>query len=340
MPNRIYYASHAVGIATVGSNSFTTVHGLQSVGINTKFNLEQVFELGQLAIYANLENIPDVEITLEKCLDGFPLIYHLATQGAASSTLAGRSTKKCTVGLSIWDDALDSASGQPLSQCTMSGVFLSSVQYSAQIDGPAKESVTLVGNNKVWTTGVGSFTFTNPFPSNDDAPLSGIVRRAEVLWHAYAKMPVDIPGVQSSGTIPTNAEGFYKVSVQSIQTGTNLGREPAFQLGRKGPFFRFAQFPTEVKTDIEVLSTDGDLISSTEAGVNADGSNLTDRSIRFEFKDGTRIDCGSRNKLASVTYGGGNAGTRGGNVTVKYSYSNFNDMTVTHKQDPTTALRW
>ena len=56
MPNnRVFYAVQAVGIAPFGSTTYATVHGLQSVGITTTFNLEQVFELGQLAIYENIE---------------------------------------------------------------------------------------------------------------------------------------------------------------------------------------------------------------------------------------------------------------------------------------------
>jgi hypothetical protein len=42
--------------------------------------------------------------------------------------------------------------------------------------------------------------------------------------------------------------------------------------------------------------------------------------------------------LQSVTYGGGNAGARGGNATVTYSYINFNDLIVQHPNDPTVAL--
>ena len=40
---------------------------------------------------------------------------------------------------------------------------------------------------------------------------------------------------------------------------------------------------------------------------------------------------GQKNKLSSVSYGGGDAG--GGNATVTYSYTNFNDFTVMHLTD-------
>ena len=72
MPNnRIYYAVQSVGLQgdTTGGG-YTAVHGLQSVGMTTNFNLDQVFEIGQLAIYENIEDIPDVEVTLSKAIMG------------------------------------------------------------------------------------------------------------------------------------------------------------------------------------------------------------------------------------------------------------------------------
>ena len=59
---------------------------------------------------------------------------------------------------------------------------------------------------------------------------------------------------------------------------------------------------------------------------------MTPQSIRIVSCDGTSIYLGTQNKLDSVNYGGGDAG--GGNVTVSYSYSTFNDFTVIHPQDP------
>ena len=96
---RIFYACQAVGIASDGTTDYEEVRGLQSVGINTTFNLQQVFEIGMISIYENIEGVADVEVTLEKVLDGFPLLYHLGTQGASSSTLVGRSNKKAILAL-------------------------------------------------------------------------------------------------------------------------------------------------------------------------------------------------------------------------------------------------
>src|SRR5688500_8608620 len=111
---RIIFASQQFNMWPEGSSSPIAAHGVQSAGITTNFNLEQVFEWGQLAIYDNIEQIPDVEVTAEKVLDGHPLLYHLATANATSGTLVGRSNRRCIIGISIFSDTMDSASGAPL----------------------------------------------------------------------------------------------------------------------------------------------------------------------------------------------------------------------------------
>src|SRR4051794_11947433 len=93
---RIIFAGQQLSIWPEGSSSPIAMHGVQSAGITTNFNLDFVFEWGQLAIYDTVEQTPDVEITAEKVLDGPPLLYHTATANAASGTLIGRSNRKAT----------------------------------------------------------------------------------------------------------------------------------------------------------------------------------------------------------------------------------------------------
>lgn len=332
---RIFYAVEEVGFSQIGKNTFTAVHGVQSVGINTKFNLEQIFELGQVSIYDNLENLPDVEITMEKVLDGYPLIYHHATRGATSPTLAGRSNIQATVGLSIFSDTQDAASGTPVAQCTISGVFVSQLSYAAQVDGNATESVTMVGNDKTWSTGV--FTFTGAF-ANNDSPLSGDVqRRQDILFGptdttvlSACLLPLDLPGLTASGTNEQDTAGNYGAHIQSVKTSTNLGRNPLWELGRRGYYHRYVNFPVEVTTDFEVISIIGDLKNCSTTALN----NVTNQRIVLLWRDGTKIDLGTKNKLNSVTHSGGNAAQNGGNVTNTFSFTTFNDFTCTHPQDP------
>lgn len=355
---RIFYACQAVGIGgdgkTLGDAAFYEVRGLQSVGINTTFNLEQVFEIGMISIYENIENVPDVEITLEKVLDGHPLIYHLATVDATTGTLVGRSNAKAGVALSIVDDTFEAASGTPNTTCFISGCFVSQVSYKVAVDGNATESVTLVANNKTWSTGTtwtadfqpaddpgtgvnpGSTWDADPYLDTDtDRSASGIARRQHVHMNT-SLFPKCIPGInQSTGKndLDTNfGSSCYKVSFQSVSVSANLGREQILELGRKAPYFRYVKFPVAVTCDFEVLSKNGDQISATEAGVVGNGNNLSNETIKIYLTEGTSIDLGTKNKLQSANYQGG--GTDGGNATVTYSFQTFNDFTISHPRDP------
>ncbi len=347
---RIFYAVQQVGLSPLGTTTWTSshvLHGVQSIGMTTNFNLEQVFELGQIEIYENIENIPDVEVTIEKVLDGYPLVYHMATNGATSATLAGRSNVRTIVALSIFSDVQDSASGTPLSEVQVSGAYVSSLTYTFPVDGQFTESVTLVSNNKVWKTS--SFTFTGFF-NNTDQPLAisgsgGVNRREDILFgsgivngRSPSVLPLNVDGINASGhNVIDPTTGDYGAHLQTITVNCDLGREELFELGRRAPYHRFVNFPIEVTCEIEAISVRGDLVSATEEGVLGNGNNLTDYTIYISIREGTVLNLGSRNKLSNVSYGNGDAG--GGNVTVTYAYSTFNTLTVTHPQDPTLALR-
>jgi hypothetical protein len=364
MAKRIFYAIEQLGFAKDGLNTYIPAHGVQSCGITTTFNLEQVFELGQIAIYQNVENIPDIQVTAEKALDGYPLLYHLATNGAPSPSLTGRSTVKTTVALSVFQDTQDSASGTPLAEVHMSGMFISSLNYNFGVDGVSTEAVTLVGQSKVWrdVQNGDPALFSGVF-NNADQPFAingsgGTQHRWDILFEPVTGpgsppspaldvngqtnqwctvLPTDIYGMSSSGTNPRAADGTYVVPIQSIAISTDLGRDSIFELGRKSFYHRFVTFPVEVRTDIEVLSTKFDNISGDETGGHNGapvGSNLKSQSIRVRMRDGTMVDTGKQNKLQSVAYQGGDAGTGGGNVTLRYSYLSYNELTVTHPQDP------
>lgn len=353
---RIFYACQAVGIGNDGvalnSASFREVRGLQSVGINTTFNLEQVFEIGMISIYENIENIPDVEITLEKVLDGHPLIYHLATSdGSSTGSLVGRSNAKAGLALSIVDDTFEAASGTPNATCFISGCFVSQISYKVGVDGNATESVTLVANNKTWATGnkwtadfrpadnVSPSWDADPYTNDSSAQAASGVARRQHVDMANSLFPKLIPGINSSTgkNDYVSASGCYSVAFQSFSASANLGREQILELGRKAPYFRYVKFPVAVTCDFEVLSKLGDQVEATEAGVAGNGNNLTNETIKVILTEGTVVDLGTKNKLQSANYQGG--GTDGGNATVTYSFQTFNDFLVQHPEDPNAALR-
>lgn len=379
---RIFYAVQRAGITPMtNTNDYTTIRGLQTLGVTTTFNLEQVFEIGQLAVYENIEGVPDVEVQTEKVMDGWAPVYTLATQRnaegdpAPNSTLVGRSQGLCRMAIAIYEETntyaeVQDSQTRPGAEVHMSGLYMSSVGYAVSVDGNATETCTLVGNNKVWVLGGDTGNFhaaysltaatwlPNPGPwsiGNTDpksiAGSGGVNRREDVLFGSGSNvslLPLNMPGVINgggcSGLNMLNAEGNFGVHVQSWNVNTDLGREELFELGRRGTYYRYINFPVEVTNELTVISVSGDMISATEDGIYDNGLggcgnryNLVDQCIKLVLCEGLVVDSGTKNKLSSVGVSGGDAG--GGNVEVTYSYTNFNEMDVKHPNDPIVDLR-
>jgi hypothetical protein len=321
--DRIFYACKAVLIQPTGQDPAAdrVVKGLQSVGMSSNFTLDQVFEIGQLEIYENIEDVADVEVTLEKVIDGQPLIFNLASDGKCKTDLVAAAKQRSDVYVAIYDDATSNATGLPRNVCWNSGMYTSSVSYNYSVDGNATESVTLVGNDKFWNADQNSTgdtaqaqygTIVTGF--DNETPPSGVVRRTNV----------NVGG----STIPPEVEsqkgdlaGNNNLHIQSISVSADFGQENLLELGRFGPYAKFVSFPIEVSTEFEVIATSGDLKS-----VSGIAENLNDRTITILDDAGTVITLGDKNKLSSISYSGGDTG--GGNATVTYSYTNFNSLLV------------
>ena len=332
MANRIFYAVQQVAIGTT-AGTYQVLKGVQSVSMTTTFNLEQAFELGQLEIYENIEGVPSVEMTINRLLDGTALAYVLAA-GDGTNNYANAddinlaSTNEFTARLGIWDEATDSSAGgtnaNPANQVTISGAFISNVSYTLGVDGNFTEELGITATDKAWyadcdAASAWSDDYTaGAFAANNDSPdFAGGVQRREYF--------------DTGSTIPTIIpEG--KNRLQSVSISADFGREDLFELGKKGPFAKVATFPLEVTCSIEVLSSGGDLVSAGAEGCATGltacdvNNNLSDETIIIKTCDGTVIDLGTKNKLSSVSYGGGDAG--GGNVTTTFDFVTYNKLSV------------
>jgi hypothetical protein len=379
---RVFYATQGVAIGDMGatgvkdawgasnggtfvaSGNMVIMHGLQSVGVNTNFSLEAVQELGQLSIYENVEDVPDIEATLERVLDGYTMAYHAATITASDPTLSGRSNARADLRMVIGLDT-DSAvsSGDSLAaELYCSGMYWSSVGINLPTDGNFTESLTLVGNNKKWITSTGGagillgaggvvnsvFAFGDDSP---DSPDSGVLRRNNFLTGSgvvtrggngfVTVLPSFITGISNNGSTITSANGYASfkncgsvntdnVHVQSISFSVDAGREAINQLGTYAPYYRYVNFPVQVSTEIKVIAVGGDNIDAVENVPS--GGNLSNHTIQVCLDDSTVIQVGNKNKLTSISYGGGDAG--GGNAEITYSMQNNNDFVVLHSGDP------
>jgi len=323
--DRIFYACQAVAIVKTGNQpqDVNIARGLQSVGMNSNFSLDQIFEIGQLEIYENVEDIADIEVSLEKVIDGESLLYTLASNGLAKTNLVAAVKSRSDVYLAIFDDAQSNATGQARNVCWNSGCYISSVSYSYSVDGNATESLGFVGNDRFWNTeagGTGSdaisqfATITNGQFGGDE-PASGVQRRVNVRV-ADSTIPSLVK--EQRGDLAGDQGNDH---IQSISVSADFGQENLLELGRFGPYAKFVTFPIEVSCEFEVIATSGDLKSVS--GVN---KNLTDQTILLLDDAGTVLELGDKNKLSSISYSGGDAG--GGNSNVTYSYTNFNSLLV------------
>jgi hypothetical protein len=323
--NRIFYACQSVelngpsGTTEAKNTPFDVVRGLQSVGMSTNFNLEPVYQLGQLELYDNYEEIPEVEITLNKVLDNHMTMYAM-TMGTGS--LSALANSRCGVRLNLYPDTDQANTGTPIAQVTCVPAYLSSVTYTFPTEGNFTEEVTLVSNDKLWTTGTIAITDAVNKLGTAVPTGVGILRRG--LWKDTSSLPTgNGEGLNGSekGGIPSG------MKIQSVSVSMNLGRESIFKLGQRTPYYRYVNFPVEVTCEIECVAGDGDLVGvagSTDTSCSNPKA-LANKEIVIELCDGTKIDLGKKNKLTSVNYTGGDTG--GGNATVTYSYQTFNDFT-------------
>lgn len=297
MPNnRVFYASHGVSVGG------TTVQGAQSVGVTTNFNLEQAFQLGQLAIYNNIVVDPEVEVTVNKVLDGEDTIWKLATGGGS---LVANANDQTSVIIGVGDDTAASLTNTTAVTCT--GMYISSLTYTFPVDGNLTEDITFVGNHKEVSGSV-----TAPSTSGNT-----VLRRQHVLI--------------GSSTLPSEVSGK---NLSSISISADLGRESLYKLGQYAPFHRFVNFPLEVTCEFEVIADTIDGVEVDLDSITCTGGNLpVEEQITINLCDGDTnstvytFNLGDKNRLQSVNYTGGDTG--GGNVTITYSYTTYNELTIT-----------
>ena len=367
--NRVFYATQLIHLnpqntdGTAASSQNYTPRSVQSVGITTNFNLTEVFSVGQLEVYDQPEDLPEIEVTMNKVLDGTPLLYHLCLAGASAdaSSLAGAINKSLTeignnrvnFSLGVFADTNTAATGTPDSFVTCSGMYLSSFTYTFGVDDNFTEDITLVGNSKIWSTGdrtgftdfhAGTSTGSagnlfNTVFGGDGRSSQHTARRMNIDY-ANSTFPEGSGGINRPGSSKgyNNAAGTDgdKPYYQSITLSSDLGREEIRQLGQFDPYYRYITFPTEVTSEFEVVASEGDFLDASDfAGEDACTSSFTQLAekqikIRVCSAAGTNtrldFDLGTKNKITSVNYGGGDAG--GDNVTVSYSFRNFNSFKI------------
>tara|TARA_B100002019_G_scaffold293116_1_gene318820 strand:+ start:2790 stop:3968 length:1179 start_codon:yes stop_codon:yes gene_type:complete len=374
--NRVFYATQLIHLnpqntdgTAVSSQNFTPL-GVQSVGITTNFNLTEVFSVGQLEVYDQPEDLPEIEVTMNKVFDGTPLLYHLCmasntatgTSGAGATTggieaandksLTELGNNRVNFSLGVFADTSTNAQGTPDSYVTCSGMYLSSFTYTFGVDDNFTEDITLVGNSKIWDqrdgapadfhagfTGGSSSDFDSVFGTNQSAKHTA--RRFNIDY-ANSTFPEGSGGINRPGSTKISHAGTdgSQPYYQSVTISCDLGREEIRQLGQFDPYYRYITFPTEVTSEFEVVASEGDYLDASDFGgasaCTSSYTQLAEKTIKIKVcsphssspgdQNFLEFDLGSKNKVTSVNYSGGDAG--GDNVTISYSFRNFNSFKI------------
>lgn len=314
MPNqRTFYACQGVALTPLkpaGTDQFTPgtttfVHGVQSIGFNSTFDIENIFELGQLEIYDAKLNSADIEVTIEKVLDGYKTCWGIISSNADNKTLATCSKQRVNLDFAIYADT-GNIGKSPIEigvKCT--GMYVNNVTYTFPVDGNLTESITLVGNHKSWASIADLGTFAN-VTNGLDKPSA--VASSRVLTRQ--DVSVVAPG---------------SAKAQNVTISLNMNREDVFQFGQRIPYAKLATYPIEVTAEIESL-----LIPKT----NNDDANFNESTAALPIKDATisvavpglSISLGSKAFLTAISQTGGDA--TGGNATITRSFTAYNTFTV------------
>jgi hypothetical protein len=345
--NRVFYGSQVAQLkpATTGNNysAWYQPLGVQSVGFTSTFETEQTFQLGAIDIYSIAENVPNVEATISKALDGTCPLYLMCMggqSGVAGANLTAFSDEQMnnkglgalannTVNfrLGIYNDTASNVAGTTSDWVLCSGMYLSSLSFTFPVDGNATEEVTLVGNNKRWSQNSALGTMTAVTPTGEYAIAKKLARRQFINVNGSV-MPI------GSGGLPTGLAANMDLHLQNISINADLGRDQILELGSFAPYHRYATFPIEVTSEFEIIATEGDYVSANDflfqSGCSVRYTNIGTFPIQLQVcgsGDGTLdIFLGSGNQLTSVNYTGGDTG--GGNASVSYSFRNYNDFYI------------
>lgn len=300
---RVFYASQAVAVGPSGGTA-TTVTGAQSVTMNTNFNIEQVFQLGRLAVYDNVVGDPSVEITVNKVLDGGSLLYTLAVGSGSIVNTANEVSKVVFVVGDDTKEVISDTDSADFTSITCEPIYLNSLSYSFSVDGDFTEEASFIGLSKV----AGTDSLTAPSEGSDTTQT--VLRRQNL---------------SSGSTLPAAVSG---ANISSISFSADFGRESMYKLGQFKEFHRYVNFPLEISLDFEVIADslddyEVDVPDSACSGLNLPKEDIslvfcnssgTDK-YQFDFQNAT---------LTSVAFNGGDTG--GGNATLTYSYTVYNSF--------------
>lgn len=344
----------ANGIEQTDDSDWMVPQGIQSVGFSTSVAFEPMFQLGQTEVYGRMESqSPQVECTISKAIDGTQPLYTTVNGGqtaANNKSPVELASNQVEIALGVYAESVPYASGNTQAAVYCSGMYVSNVQIQLPLDGVATEQLTLVGDTRKW---LGS---TNPIAANLGADRhvigSGTAASSYQRWtldvdgstlpRGVADYPIQSVNVTMAigreviqelgtrgkycryATFPFEVTSEFEVVAGKHRTGADgvTGNDQA--LVASGYDFRnYAGYACASDNVYDI--TPGTAPASVNSGEIDVG--YRDQEIKIKLcgattSDHLTIDLGTKNRVTSVNYAGGDTG--GGNVTLTYSFQNYN----------------
>lgn len=375
--DRITYSNQIFGISEPNvSGAWNTsprgprlhiCHGVQSIDINTKFNNQQIMEFGQVDAYEISEDLSEVELTVTKVLDGYPLIYTTSTcsildSGFLSLGLPGSKTSdklisrlgnECGLHLGIfseYDNTINEKNA--ITQVYMSGMKVSNIQYNISNNEAATETITFIGSHKEWDSGcmpvlidsgnTHSFQNWKEFLPDQPSgqPIIAVAKR-ENFDMKESILPASIIKTFNSKlnmltTIPEKGNGqnsgINNIHINSITINVSPSYEDLFELGKKSPFAKKLVLPVNVSCDVEILAISGDFVSVLSRGTKdlAQSSRTSGNNTTNEtmvFALNNGYNFNLGNQNRLISVNYGGS-VKGGNSTIIFSYENLNNLYI------------
>jgi len=350
------------GTETTTDGNWVVPRGIQSVGFSTSVAFEPMFQLGQTEVYGRMESqSPQVECTISKAIDGSQMLYttlnggHAAANNKAPAELASNEVQ---IALGVYAESVPYASGNTQAAVHCSGMYVSNLQIQLPLDGVATEQLTLVGDTRRWLDSsnpiaaqIGNDATERGVIGSGSAPsayqrwtldTAGSVLPLGVkdypLQSVNVTMSIGREVIQELGTrgkycryatFPFEVTSEFEVIAGRHRSGADgvSGSDRAIVVSG----YDFRNFAGYACASADVYSTTSDGTPDALGAAGVDGGQIDggfrDQQIKVKLcgatsNDHLTIDLGTKNRVTSVNYAGGDTG--GGNVTLTYSFQNYN----------------
>jgi hypothetical protein len=364
------------GTETTTEGQWVVPQGIQSVGFSTSVAFEPMFQLGQTEVYGRMETqSPQVECTISKAIDGSQMLYttlnggHAAANNKAPAELASNEVQ---IALGVYAESVPYASGNTQAAVHCSGMYVSNLQIQLPLDGVATEQLTLVGDTRRWLDSSNPIAAQIGNTATERGAIgSGSAPSAYQRWTldtANSTLPLGVTDyplqsvnvtmaigrevIQELGTrgkycryatFPFEVTSEFEVIAGKHRTGTDgvSGNDQAIVVSG----YDFRNFAGYACASATVYDTTSDGTPDPLGAAGVDGGQIDggfrDQQIKIKLcgattSDYLTIDLGTKNRVTSVNYAGGDTG--GGNVTLTYSFQNYNylqlDGSGTYSNNP------